>query len=134
MTLGPHDQALDGGPDRIRTGDLERDRLACLATTPRARGSDTVAEHSRDGKHLQKADPDRLSPTSRMTTMAYAPAPTAAATAEPMSISAWSGDATALVPAAAPSAMKVAARTAERRIPAVEPHRRRETTPITTST
>ena len=30
----------DGGPDRIRTGDLQRDRLACWATTPRARGSD----------------------------------------------------------------------------------------------
>ena len=29
-----------GGPDRIRTGDLQRDRLACLATTPRARGGD----------------------------------------------------------------------------------------------
>src|SRR5574338_368586 len=28
-----------GGPDRIRTGDLQRDRLACWAATPRARGS-----------------------------------------------------------------------------------------------
>ena len=26
-----------GGPDRIRTGDLQRDRLACLAATPRVR-------------------------------------------------------------------------------------------------
>jgi hypothetical protein len=26
---------LDGGPDRIRTGDLQRDRLACWAATPR---------------------------------------------------------------------------------------------------
>src|SRR5207342_53543 len=25
----------DGGPDRIRTGDLQRDRLACWAATPR---------------------------------------------------------------------------------------------------
>ena len=28
---------LDGGPDRIRTGDLQRDRLACWAATPRVR-------------------------------------------------------------------------------------------------
>ena len=28
----------DGGPDRIRTGDLQRDRLACWAATPRVRG------------------------------------------------------------------------------------------------
>ena len=28
-------EMLDGGPDRIRTGDLQRDRLACLAATPR---------------------------------------------------------------------------------------------------
>ena len=34
----PETVALNGGPDRIRTGDLQRDRLACLATTPRARG------------------------------------------------------------------------------------------------
>ena len=27
----------DGGPDRIRTGDLQRDRLACWAATPRVR-------------------------------------------------------------------------------------------------
>src|SRR6266545_1703192 len=27
-----------GGPDRIRTGDLQRDRLACWAATPRVRG------------------------------------------------------------------------------------------------
>ena len=42
----PEQVNLNGGPDRIRTGDLQRDRLACLATTPRARGSDTVAEDS----------------------------------------------------------------------------------------
>ena len=30
----------DGGPDRIRTGDLQRDRLACWAATPRVRCSD----------------------------------------------------------------------------------------------
>lgn len=29
---------FDGGPDRIRTGDLQRDRLACWAATPRVRG------------------------------------------------------------------------------------------------
>ena len=28
----------DGGPDRIRTGDLQRDRLACWAATPRVLG------------------------------------------------------------------------------------------------
>ncbi len=28
---------VDGGPDRIRTGDLQRDRLACWAATPRVR-------------------------------------------------------------------------------------------------
>ena len=29
-----------GGPDRIRTGDLQRDRLACWAATPRVRAAD----------------------------------------------------------------------------------------------
>ena len=38
-------EASDGGPDRIRTGDLQRDRLACWAATPRVRRP--VAEHSR---------------------------------------------------------------------------------------
>src|SRR5436309_14949401 len=28
-------KSVDGGPDRIRTGDLQRDRLACWAATPR---------------------------------------------------------------------------------------------------
>ena len=28
-------KCVDGGPDRIRTGDLQRDRLACWAATPR---------------------------------------------------------------------------------------------------
>src|SRR5688500_18083748 len=86
------------------------------------------------GKRLQKADPDLRSPTSRMTTRTYAPAPIAAATAAHISTGAWAGDATALVPAAAPSATKVAARTADRRIPKVEPQRRCEATPMTTST
>jgi hypothetical protein len=54
-----------GGPDRIRTGDLQRDRLACLATTPRARGSDTVAEHSIGHPALQETDPDPSSRASR---------------------------------------------------------------------
>ena len=36
----------DGGPDRIRTGDLQRDRLACWAATPRVQSA--RAEHSRD--------------------------------------------------------------------------------------
>ena len=30
----------DGGPDRIRTGDLQRDRLACWAATPRVHGGE----------------------------------------------------------------------------------------------
>jgi len=33
-------RCVDGGPDRIRTGDLQRDRLACWAATPRVRCSE----------------------------------------------------------------------------------------------
>ena len=32
---GRREKRVDGGPDRIRTGDLQRDRLACWAATPR---------------------------------------------------------------------------------------------------
>ena len=40
---------MDGGPDRIRTGDLQRDRLACWAATPRVqlRRGRTIAEANR---------------------------------------------------------------------------------------
>src|SRR4051794_30612151 len=31
---------IRGGPDRIRTGDLQRDRLACWAATPRVRANE----------------------------------------------------------------------------------------------
>ena len=37
-----------GGPDRIQTGDLQRDRLACWAATPRVRSA-ASAEDSRPG-------------------------------------------------------------------------------------
>ncbi len=60
----------DGGPDRIRTGDLQRDRLACWAATPRVRVA-ARAEHNRcippcrafaaAGPHLYSAPmPDQL--------------------------------------------------------------------------
>ena len=43
---GASGKAEDGGPDRIRTGDLQRDRLACWAATPRVqlRRGRTIAE------------------------------------------------------------------------------------------
>ena len=49
-----------GGPDRIRTGDLQRDRLACWAATPRV---------PRSG---ERAGVRRITPGSRV---AYPPAP-----------------------------------------------------------
>src|SRR4029079_1742213 len=45
-----------GGPDRIRTGDLQRDRLACWAATPRVRAAD--AESSRKSGYPRRPMPE----------------------------------------------------------------------------
>ena len=42
----------DGGPDRIRTGDLQRDRLACWAATPRVRGRRNLARSRRAAQRV----------------------------------------------------------------------------------
>src|ERR1700754_4886190 len=56
----------DGGPDRIRTGDLQRDRLACWAATPRVRlrRGRTIAEASRPVVPCDTRRPCPTTPTT----------------------------------------------------------------------
>ena len=57
---GRREKRVDGGPDRIRTGDLQRDRLACWAATPRVQmwrgrsiaGGPGVVRHHRPVRDL----------------------------------------------------------------------------------
>src|SRR5947207_6316084 len=54
----------DGGPDRIRTGDLQRDRLACWAATPRVqlrRGRRIAEELTLVVGPIERPDPLRPS-------------------------------------------------------------------------
>lgn len=46
----------DGGPDRIRTGDLQRDRLACWAATPRVRDRWRIIAGTPGCRHRARAD------------------------------------------------------------------------------
>ena len=60
------DEGVDGGPDRIRTGDLQRDRLACWAATPRVRDRWRIiagtprSRHRRERTRSWRAEPRRI--------------------------------------------------------------------------
>src|SRR3954454_1377960 len=51
---------MDGGPDRIRTGDLQRDRLACWAATPRVRGRGRIIAATPACRHRRRPSHARI--------------------------------------------------------------------------